>query len=185
MVCAAIGLAARPAMAQRAFESITAGIGVMHNFGAGSLEEFWEPPVASDLRVSFPFYAGSIHFSLGSGTYSAHGNHQPDFESHLLTAGWSAGRPLVLGADGRAGLQVGAMTMDFDDERTPVGNLEETELLLGAEIALSRRLAGGLGVEVYVATQRVFTRRPIDLFNAGVAANYTLGLPTWLSGALR
>ena len=160
-----------------------AGSGAM-NVNRERLHELWEPGPAAVLRVSTPFYAGSVALMVQAERFRAREAAQPDFRAVTRAAEWNVEAPALGPLRGFAGILVGAVDMTFLDPASHTENVDENELVLGGQagvgIPLARRVAG----MVVASRRRVFTRVPLHLTYVSVGAEYRVSTPGWLKGVL-
>lgn len=150
------------------------------------LRDWWRPGPGALLRLSTPFYLGSVSLAAEASRFRAlQPGEQPNFRALVRVAEWNAERGVGRGARVFAGVQAGSLDMSFVDPPTESGNLNENEFLVGFQAGASGRLWGGVGATVLASRRRVLTHVPIHLSTASVGLSYLLPTPAWLRDALR
>lgn len=169
------------AQAENPFSAVELSAAGVGNLSVYQLAEFWERGHGFIVRVASPFYFGRIGGSVHLADFEAVSTAQPDFGSRTFSLEWDAqvGRPEAL--QGHLGVQLGSMSMHFDEEE---GVVAESELLLGGQAGLARRIGAGISVEGSLIHRKVLTHRPLHLTFVTAGLSYRHTMPRWIRALL-
>jgi hypothetical protein len=163
-----------------AFGTLDLGLTFLGDVGRGALHRWWSPGPAVGLGLTMPFQVGSVEAGLQYAHPSAVRDEVPGFRSLFAYAGWGMGHALGHGFTAGGGARLGVMVMRFDGDTIPDSRRRESELGVGARVALRWMPGRTWFGEASVSYQAVLTQPRMEqvFLSAGLGRRFTT--PAWL-----
>lgn len=165
-----------------AFRTLTLGGGIAPVEWRNSLEPLWESGRGWEGFIRTPFYLGEIQFGLQRMPFRGQDENLPDFRNWFYYLQWGAGRQLLSGVSGFAGVNVGNSLMRFDANPLYPGeeSVSESELTAGIGARVSFHTGKHWALAFAADYRTVFTRTRIRQGFVGIMLSRTFKTPEWL-----
>lgn len=169
-----------------AFSTLSIGGGVVPGEWRNSLQPLWESGRGWEGFIRTPFYLGEIQLGLQRVPFRGQSDNLPDYRNWYYYLQWGAGRQLLPGVRGFAGVIVGNSLMRFDAHPLYPGeeSVSESELTAGIGARLSFHPGKNWALEIAADYRTIFTRTRIRQGFVGMMINHTFQTPAWLRNML-
>ena len=163
-----------------AFETIGISVSVLANVNRNSFHDIWQPGTGAELRLSAPFYAGTVEAGVDQLSFESEAVAVPGFRSRFIFIGW--GLHVVRQAPIRwsAGARLGTYTMHFDDNTLPDYRRSENELGTELTTQVGWRFTPAWEAAISGRFRTVLTEPRIRHLNVAVTLTRDLRTPRWL-----
>ena len=169
-----------PSPAATPFGTVSLSLGAAADARFSANLESWDPSPGVELRVLFPFYAGTVEFGATQTSFDSRIDAVPGFRARYIFIGWGAGLHPIPRLAWRTGARLGVYDLQFDDESLPDFAQSENEVAaqlvteLGLELGRGWSTVGGAGGRL------VFTEPRMRQLTISAALRRTFVSPEWL-----
>lgn len=143
------------------------------------LSNYWTSGKGIAGAVGMPFYWGSIQVGALLLPFKSKSDRYPDYNSLMIFLGWGRKIKLPLNLDFYAGLKIGTVSMDFNDDTVNTHLKTESELAAGLNFRLDYNFAGNFALNISAEATRIFTHKRIELLLISGGLSYTFNSPKW------
>jgi hypothetical protein len=175
----AAGAQARPS-ASTPFGTAGLSAGIAADVQRSASLAGWSPSVGVELRVLFPFHAGSVELGASQVSYDARIAGLPSFRARHAFFGWGAGIPVLRRLAWRTGVRLGVYDLQFDDETLPDYAQSENEVATELMTELGLDLGRGWSVIGGAGGRLVFTEPRMRQLTLSGSLRRTFVSPEWL-----
>jgi hypothetical protein len=169
-----------PPPRRAAFSTVAVSLGVTHDAARSVELRNWDADPGVELRLLFPFHAGSAELGVVQSSFEPRSDAVPGFRGRYFFVGWGGSVRLASRLAWRTGARVGVYDFQFDDDAIPDYARSENEV--GSELVteLDFGLGRGWSVAAGAGGRVVFTTPRMRQLSISAAVRRTFVSPEWL-----